>query len=73
MPGFRRIAQDRLRGLRSLQETRAGPRGAIDRDARVGYVVLPLRGVTYVSGAGHLICWRATLDEDENYVYAIAL
>jgi hypothetical protein len=72
-PGFRRIAQDRLQDLRSLQGARVGPRGAIGRDARVGYVVLPLRGVTYVSGAGHLICWRATTDDDEHYVYAIAL
>jgi hypothetical protein len=54
-PGFRRITQDWLQDLRSLQGARVGPRGAIGRDARVGYVVLPLRvrGRTFDLLAGH--------------------
>ncbi len=51
----------------------AGRAGRSVATPGVGYVVLPLRGVTYVSGAGHLICWRATADDDEHYVYAIGL
>ena len=32
-----------------------------------------IRSVTYVSGPDTRMYWRATTDDDEHYVYAIAL
>ena len=65
--GIRRIAHDRLQDFRSLQGTRAGGAGR-----SVATPVLAAWCYPCVQ-AGQLICWRATNDDDEHYVYAMAL